>query len=98
MSRTTTVHIDLAAIGENINTLRAPLAAHRFMAVVKADAYGHGAVRVAQHIEPMVDALAVAFTEEAVALREAGVSAPILILEGPHTASDLHSVRKVRVV
>ena len=89
MSRTTTVHIDLAAISENIHTLRAPLAAHRFMAVVKADAYGHGAVRVAQHIEPMVDALAVAFTEEAVALREAGVSAPILILEGPHTASDL---------
>ena len=89
MSRTTTVHIDLAAISENIHTLRAPLAAHRFMAVVKADAYGHGAVRVAQHIETMVDALAVAFTEEAVALREAGVSAPILILEGPHTASDL---------
>ena len=89
MSRTTTVHIDLAAISENIHTLRAPLAGHRFMAVVKADAYGHGAVRVAQHIEPSVDALAVAFTEEAVALREAGVDAPLLILEGPHTASDL---------
>ena len=89
MSRTTTVHIDLAAISENIHTLRAPLAGHRFMAVVKADAYGHGAVRVAQHIEPGVDALAVAFTEEAVALREAGINAPLLILEGPHTASDL---------
>jgi alanine racemase len=95
MSRTTTVHIDLAAISENSHTLRAPLAAHRFMAVVKADAYGHGAVRVAQHIEPMVDALAVAFTEEAVALREAEVSAPILILEGPHTASDLASAGKL---
>ena len=89
MSRTTTVHIDLAAISENIHTLRVPLAGHRFMAVVKADAYGHGAVRVAQHIEPSVDALAVAFTEEAVALREAGIKAPLLILEGPHTASDL---------
>ena len=89
MSRTTAIHIDLAAISENIQTLRAPLAAHRFMAVVKADAYGHGAVRVARHIEPVVDALAVAFTEEAVALREAGVNAPLLILEGPHTASDL---------
>jgi alanine racemase len=67
------------------------------MAVVKADAYGHGAVRVAQHIEPMVDALAVAFTEEAVALREAGVSAPLLILEGPHTASDLALAGKLNL-
>lgn len=89
MSRATAIHIDLAAIGENIRALRAPLAGQRFMAVVKADAYGHGAVRVAQHIEPMVDAFAVAFTEEAVMLREAGISAPLLILEGPHTASDL---------
>ena len=89
MSRTTSVHIDLAAISENIRALRGALAAHRFMAVVKADAYGHGAVQVAQHVEAIVDALAVAFTEEAVALREMGVSAPLLILEGPHTASDL---------
>ena len=97
MSRTTTVHIDLAAISENIHTLRAPLAGHRFMAVVKADAYGHGAVRVAQHIEPSVDALAVAFTEEAVALREAGINAPLLILEGPHTASDLALAGKLNL-
>lgn len=97
MSRTTTVHIDLAAISENIHTLRAPLAGHRFMAVVKADAYGHGAVRVAQHIEPSVDALAVAFTEEAVALREAGTNAPLLILEGPHTASDLALAGKLNL-
>ena len=97
MSRTTTVHIDLAAISENIHTLRAPLAGHRFMAVVKADAYGHGAVRVAQHIEPSVDALAVAFTEEAVALREAGINAPLLILEGPHAASDLALAGKLNL-
>lgn len=97
MSRTTTVHIDLAAISENIHTLRAPLAGHRFMAVVKADAYGHGAVRVAQHIEPSVDALAVAFTEEAVALREAGINAALLILEGPHTASDLALAGKLNL-
>ena len=97
MSRTTAVHIDLTAISENILTLREALAAHRFMAVVKADAYGHGAVQVAQHIETMVDALAVAFTEEAVALREMGVSAPLLILEGPHTASDLALAGKLNL-
>ena len=97
MSRTTTVHIDLTAIGENIHTLRGSLAAQRFMAVVKADAFGHGAVRVARHIQPSVDALAVAFTEEAVALREAGVDAPLLILEGPHTARDLALAGKLNL-
>ena len=97
MSRTTALHIDLAAISENIRSLRGSLAAHRFMAVVKADAYGHGAIRVAQHIESIVDALAVAFTEEAVALREAGVNAPLLILEGPHTASDLALAGKLNL-
>ena len=97
MSRTTTVHIDLTAIGENIHTLRGSLAAQRFMAVVKADAFGHGAVRVAQHIQHSVDALAVAFTEEAVALREAGVDAPLLILEGPHTAGDLALAGKLNL-
>ena len=97
MSRTTTVHIDLAAITENIRNLRGTLAARRFMAVVKGDAYGHGAVQVAQHIEATVDALAVAFTEEAVALREMGVSAPLLILEGPHTASDLALAGKLNL-
>ena len=97
MSRATTVHIDLTAIGENIHTLRGSLAAQRFMAVVKADAFGHGAVRVAQHIQHSVDALAVAFTEEAVALREAGVDAPLLILEGPHTAGDLALAGKLNL-
>ena len=52
------------------------------MAVVKADAYGHGAVHVAKHIETQVDALAVAITEEAIVLREAGVAAPILVVGG----------------
>lgn len=89
MSRATTIHIDLTVISDNIAALRAPLVDQKFIAVVKANAYGHGAVPVAQHIEALVDALAVAYTEEAVILREAGIKAPILILEGPHAASDL---------
>ena len=95
MSRATVVHIDLGAISANIATLRARLATQKFMAVVKADAYGHGAVPVATHIEPDVDAIAVAFTEEAVLLREAGISKPLLILEGPHSASDLALICKL---
>ncbi len=73
MTRATALHIDLSVISANVSTLRQRIGAQKFMAVVKADAYGHGAVRVAQHIETDVDALAVAITEEAIALREAGV-------------------------
>ena len=76
--------------------LRGSLAAQRFMAVVKADAFGHGAVRVAQHIQHSVDALAVAFTEEAVALRERGLTPPT-DSGGPHTASDLALAGKLNL-
>ncbi|MDB4049417.1 alanine racemase [Luminiphilus sp.] len=89
MTRATALHIDLSVISANVSTLRQRIGAQKFMAVVKADAYGHGAVRVAQHIETDVDALAVAITEEAIALREAGVVAPILVLEGPQSEDEL---------
>ena len=84
MARATTLHIDLSAISANVATLGDRIGAQKLMAVVKANAYGHGAVQVAKQIETDVDALAVAITEEAVILREAGVAAPILVLEGPH--------------
>lgn len=89
MARATTLHIDLTAISANVVTLRTRIGAQKLMAVVKADAYGHGAVQVAKHIEGQVDALAVAITEEAIILREAGVSAPILVLEGPQSEDEI---------
>jgi len=89
MSRATRIQIDLAALAHNIGVLKGALSDQKMMAVIKADAYGHGATAVAQHIAPLVDACAVAFTEEAVALREAGIECPILVMEGPHTESDV---------
>ena len=89
MPRNTALHIDLGAIGDNVALLRQQLGSRAFMAVVKADAYGHGATPVATHIEHQVDAFAVAFTEEAATLRQAGIRKPILVLEGPHTPSDM---------
>ena len=59
------------------------------MAVVKANAYGHGAVACAQVLETSVDAFAVAMTEEAIELRDAGIAKPILVLQGPHSSEDL---------
>jgi len=95
MSRSTRLDIDLGAISANIAVLREITVEQKLMAVVKANAYGHGAVAVSRHIESQVDALAVAFTEEAVTLREAGIAAPILVLEGPHAASDIALAAKL---
>ena len=58
------------------------------MAIIKADAYGHGALITAQTLQSQVSAFAVAITEEAVTLRQHGISAPIVVLEGPHEPQD----------
>ncbi|MBR5965212.1 MAG: alanine racemase [Treponema sp.] len=60
----------------------------RALAVVKANAYGHGAVQCAQALAPIADGFAVAFVEEALVLREAGIAAPILVLEGAFDGED----------
>jgi len=60
------------------------------MAVVKANAYGHGAIAIANALSSLVDALAVASLEEGVELRDAGIKLPILLLQGVFEAQDLH--------
>ena len=78
----TWAEISLPNLEHNYRALRAMLAPGcRFLGVVKADAYGHGAVRVAKKLEQLgAEYLAVACLEEAAELRAAGVRAPILIL------------------
>lgn len=80
--------IDLQALRRNYLLAR-ELGGGRALAVVKADAYGHGAVRCAQALEAEADGFAVACIEEALALREAGIRAPILLLEGFFEADEL---------
>ena len=71
--------VDLAAIRANVRRIRALAAPARLMAVVKADAYGHGAVPVARAVlEAGADALGVAHVTEALQLRSAGIGAPLL--------------------
>ena len=73
--------IDLAAIRANLSAIHAHLGDRTpVMAIIKADAYGHGAVRVAHAIDDLVAAYGVAVAEEALELREAGIRKPILIL------------------
>ncbi|MCD5992123.1 alanine racemase [Pseudomonas sp. CDFA 602] len=80
--------IDLQALRHNFQLARESTGA-KALAVIKADAYGHGAVRVAQALEAQTDGFAVACIEEALELRAAGINAPILLLEGFFEADEL---------
>ena len=81
----TYVRIDLDVIRENIETVRRKTGT-AVMAVVKADAYGHGAVPVAQHLRDICSFFGVSSAAEALELRQAGLDNPILILG--HTPVD----------
>ncbi|PTX58886.1 alanine racemase [Melghirimyces profundicolus] len=80
--RDTLAVVDLDAIGHNVAEFRRRLPRScRLMAAVKADAYGHGAVPVAREaLSGGATDLAVAFLDEALELRQAGITAPILVL------------------
>lgn len=80
--RRTWAVIDLDALGENYEKLRRHIGPDvKFLGVVKADAYGHGAIRVAEVLEKRgADYLAVSSIDEAMELRLGGIAMPILIL------------------
>lgn len=80
--------IDLAALRHNYQLAR-QCSGGKALAVVKADAYGHGAVICAQALQAEADGFAVACIEEALELRAAGITQPILLLEGFFEASEL---------
>ena len=80
--RRTWAEIDLDALAHNYRRARELTGSGvRYLGVVKADAYGHGAIQVAEHLEQLgADYLAVSSLDEARELRHGGISAPVLIL------------------
>jgi alanine racemase len=75
--------IDLDRIRDNFRALRTYAGAAAVIPVLKANAYGHGAITVARALEPLSPAMfAVAYVDEGIALRKAGIRTPILILTG----------------
>jgi alanine racemase len=82
MHRKTEALINLDAIRNNYSLASALAPQSKHIAVIKADAYGHGMLRVAEALQDVVPAFAVAILEEALELRVAGISQPILVLEG----------------
>lgn len=83
--RPTWAEIDLGALGRNASRIRERCADRRLIGVVKADAYGHGAPRIAAALVAVgYERLGVATFDEARELRESGIEVPILLLQGLH--------------
>ncbi|MGX5201248.1 alanine racemase [Aliikangiella sp. IMCC44632] len=91
--RSTKAIIDLAAIRHNLSVVKRLAPAQKVMAVLKADAYGHGIIQTAKAM-PQVDALAVACMDEAIRLRKAGIDNEIILLEGCFSAAEYELVLK----
>lgn len=94
LSQRAWVEIDISALSYNVKQLLKILSPRtQLMAVVKADAYGHGAVTVAQTVlESGASWLGVATVPEAIQLREAGIKAPILILGASQTIEQIQAI------
>ena len=93
MSRPTFMTIDLAALKANLRRVQALAPGRSIIAMVKANAYGHGIERVAHGLSE-ADALGVASLEEGIRLREAGISQPIVLMEGLFFADELMEAEK----
>jgi alanine racemase len=91
MTRPVLARIDLQALQHNFSLARQAAAGSSLMAVIKANAYGHGAVPVARAL-PQADAFALASVEEAVQLRDAGIAVPLVLLEGMFAADEQKAV------
>ncbi|MDE6790161.1 MAG: alanine racemase [Clostridia bacterium] len=92
MQKTLSV-INLSAIRSNALFVRSLIGNRFFWAVVKADAYGHGAVEVARAIEDVVDGFCVALVDEGAELRICGVTKPILVLAPPLDSEDAEKIK-----
>ena len=93
----TWAEVDLDAITHNFMAARNRLPGDmKLLVTVKANAYGHGAVTVAKHLEDKVDYFALAAMDEAVQLRQAGIRTPLLVL-GPVLPADYERAAKYDV-
>lgn len=90
MSRNTFAHIDLKAVQHNLKQVRNLAPQQQILAMIKANAYGHGVLEVAKALSTAkVDGFGVAFIDEALLLRAAGIREPIVSLEGFYNADEL---------
>ena len=100
MTRPIHATIDLAALRHNYSIARRQSAGTGTWAVLKANAYGHGLLRCAEALADSpegLDGIALIELEGAIALREAGLRQPILLLEGFYTEDELPLIAEYRL-
>ncbi len=97
MSRPARAVFNLDALRHNYRLAKQLAGNGKVMAVVKADAYRHGAVACSQALADEADGFAVACIEEALVLREAGIEQTILILEGFFEVSELSDIARLKL-
>jgi alanine racemase len=95
MGRAATITINFEALRHNYRLAKRVSGNQKTLAIIKADAYGHGAIMVARALSNEVDGFGVACIEEAVELREAGINKPILLLEGFFTPDELNIISEL---
>ena len=88
MSRPIRARLDWSALRHNYQVVRQHSGSAEVWSVIKADAYGHGVLSAARALMDVTDGFALVELEGAVALRDAGISHPILVLEGPYQADE----------
>ena len=96
MTRPSRIVIDIKALEHNFLRIKELTPNSKVMAIVKADAYGHGIVRVAKTLNN-ADAFGVACLEEAEQLRQSSIKTPIVLLEGPYKPDDLPLIIKFKL-
>jgi alanine racemase len=90
------IRISLDAIAHNARALRDLAAPSKAAFVVKANAYGHGIVEIAKTVEPFAHRLCVYSINEAIVLRDAGITRPVFVM-GPMRSADLDEARAKNV-
>lgn len=99
MDRGPVAEIDLEVIAHNYRIVKKITKNKAVMAVVKADAYGHGAIEVSRRlVKEGISYLAVAYTAEAIALRQAGIKTPIIVLFDRHDIPDYFKYDLIPVI
>ena len=96
MTRPARALIDYQALRHNLQQARQAAPGRKVVAVVKANAYGHGLVKVAQALSD-ADAFAVARLNEGLQLRQAGIETPVVLLSGVESLEDLRAARTHRL-
>lgn len=97
MTRPIQAFIDLSALKHNLTVVRQYAPNSRIMAVIKADAYGHGLLHVASALNKDVDGFALLELDAAISLRDAGYQQPILLLEGFFSTKELAVFEQYRL-